>query len=336
MVKTRSLSAEAVGLVVGRGFIPPADVHRHGIRGRDVSQSNGVVLVEAGNGRSFAVKQLRSADDVDQGSSQVELDLYRVAGDDPRLRAFLPRLYDYDDERGLMILEGLNTSRRLDQLTGGWSVLSTEVAGWFGRALGAWHRASRGLTELREADPWLFHIDGDTRLPALDAVPELRRLTKRVLDDSQLTDLLERARADWRLETVIHGDVRFSNVMVQASPPRIRFIDWEMCGRGDPAWDVAGAIQEYLSIAARSDPFAEAGTPDRVGAFLAEYGSASGFAMAWRRLRTFVGCRLVLRALQLASWQQHSTDGVDLHLELARSVGHGSGPLLRDQLAAVA
>jgi len=321
--------------VIGRGFISPAEVHRHGVRGRDVSQSNGVVLVEAGNGRSFAVKALRSADDVGQGSSQAELDLYRTAGADPRLRAFLPRLCYHDDERRLMILEGLNTSRRLDQLSGGWSVFSTEVAGWFGRALGEWHHASRGLTELRAADPWLFHIDSERRLPALDAMAELRRLTTRVLDDPPLIVLLERARADWQPETVIHGDVRLSNVMVEASPARIRFIDWEMSGRGDPAWDVAGAIQEYVSIAANPDPFAEAGTAARVGAFLAAYGSASGFEMAWPRLRTFVGCRLILRALQLASRPQHPPGTVDLHLELARSLGHRSeSPLPKQTLAA--
>ena len=321
----KSLCSRAVRLVVGRGLIPPADVHRYGIRGRDLSMSNGVVLVESGSGRSFAVKYLSLSDGSEQGSPLTELRLYRAAADNPALQPFLPDFYDQADHQELMILEGLNTSRRLDQLTGGWSVFSVEIAGWFGRALGSWHRGAQRIEALGDADPWLFRIDGEDRLPALDADADLRELTEQVLSDPSLVSLLERAQGAWRRETTIHGDIRFANVMIQTSPPVVRFIDWEMAGKGDPAWDVAGAIQEYVSLASEGD----SRIVGIVQAFLREYRSAADLPMSWDHLRPVVGCRLLLRALQLVNWEGDTADSTARHLELARTMAEGAGDPFR-------
>lgn len=326
---SRKLTAEAVQLVVGRGLIPPADVHRYGIRGRDLSQSNGVVLVESGSGRSFVVKDLRQTVDPRQGAARNELELYRRAGDDPRLRGFLPALLDHDEERGLMILAGLHTSRRLDRLDGGWSMFSAEVAGWLGRALGEWHRLAAELSGFAPVEPWLFRIGDDDRLPVLDRVPELRDLAREVLADPRLVRVVERTRRSWRVETVIHGDVRFSNVMVQASPPAVRFVDWEMSGRGDPAWDVAGAVQDYLALAGGADPFADARVSANIETLLHDYRSASTLPMEWSRLAPFVASRLVLRAFQLVRRSDDWERAVDWHLEAARSLERGVVPAPR-------
>ncbi len=71
-------AGRAARLVIDRGMISPAEIHRHGIRARDVSQSNPVALVEAGNGRGFLAKDMSSAPAKEQGSPERELAVYRA------------------------------------------------------------------------------------------------------------------------------------------------------------------------------------------------------------------------------------------------------------------
>jgi aminoglycoside phosphotransferase (APT) family kinase protein len=57
--------------------------------------------------------------------------------------------------------------------------------------------------------------------------------------------------------TLIHGDVRSGNVLVvppDAGGEAIRLIDWELLAIGDPAWDVAGALQDLLVFWIRGLP----------------------------------------------------------------------------------
>jgi aminoglycoside phosphotransferase (APT) family kinase protein len=57
----------------------------------------------------------------------------------------------------------------------------------------------------------------------------------------------------WRPDTVIHNDVKLDNVLVIPPQPgaaptsiEIRLVDWELVQYGDPAWDVAGALQDFV------------------------------------------------------------------------------------------
>ena len=60
---------------------------------------------------------------------------------------------------------------------------------------------------------------------------------------------------------MIHGDVKFDNVLVKASHEadasesvRTWIVDWETVQRGDPAWDLAGALQDFLVVWVLSMP----------------------------------------------------------------------------------
>ena len=58
---------------------------------------------------------------------------------------------------------------------------------------------------------------------------------------------LDSLRTLWRVETVIHGDIRPGNVLIVKgrgeSPREVWIVDWEMVQLGDPAWDLAGAAR---------------------------------------------------------------------------------------------
>ena len=84
---------------------------------------------------------------------------------------------------------------------------------------------------------------------------------------------LERLTRSWRPETVIHGDIRFDNVLVRS--PRadeevdaieLWIVDWEMVRIGDPAWDLAGALQDFLVLWVSSMPLSDELTTEEMTA----------------------------------------------------------------------
>lgn len=319
----------ATRAILDRGLITVAEVHRHGLRAYDVSQSNGVVLVEAGNGRGYAVKDMRATHDPDQGSPQREVALYEAIHADPDLARFAPAYHGYDADRATLILDALVSARRLDQLEGGRRTLDPEIASWIGEALGSWHRAAASLApQLLPLDPWVLRLEPRRRLPVLDSDERLRALVDRINADDTLAGIGARVRTTWSRETVIHGDVRFANTMVRVSPPEVRFVDWETSGGGDPAWDAGAVVQEYLSVAlagGHDDPVRTAAPT--LTAFLDAYREAALKDMHWSRLRDFVASRLLLRAIQLVTWEGDAEGSIERHLWLAASVTGGDAAL---------
>jgi Phosphotransferase enzyme family len=61
---------------------------------------------------------------------------------------------------------------------------------------------------------------------------------------------LDRIRAGWRRNALIHGDMKFDNVVVrgaQTEEQTLYVVDWELADTGDSAWDVASILQAYLT-----------------------------------------------------------------------------------------
>jgi aminoglycoside phosphotransferase (APT) family kinase protein len=94
---------------------------------------------------------------------------------------------------------------------------------------------------------------------------ELRRLSAANLELYRLIQSqpaigagLDRARADWRAETLLHGDVRAANTLVLPEPAgsagRLRLIDWELIKWGDPAWDLGCAMADLVHFWVRGMP----------------------------------------------------------------------------------
>ncbi len=66
-----------------------------------------------------------------------------------------------------------------------------------------------------------------------------------------LSEHLDALRPLWQPQTLIHNDVKSDNILVTrpldgATEPRVYLVDWELCQIGDPAWDVAGVLQDFI------------------------------------------------------------------------------------------
>jgi Ser/Thr protein kinase RdoA (MazF antagonist) len=142
-----------------------------------------------------------------------------------------------------------------------------------------WREVSRQLArihnELRLARPapsgalpWVVRAEQPS--PAALAMLSLAglRVLEIIQGSSTIAAGLGGVGGVWNCVAVMHGDIRPQNILLRAgagSDEDIRFVDWEMQGVGDPAWDlaglIAGLIAAWLSRSAEHDPAAGASFP---------------------------------------------------------------------------
>lgn len=143
--------------------------------------------------------------------------------------------------------------------------------------------------------------------PALSAV---------VQQHPEFQTLLDAVGMEWRFDSLIHGDMKWDNVMVFPSPDGgldFRIVDWELADIGDADWDVGAVLQSFLTPWILSMPIASGLPPEYyVGmaaqpiesmrpvlyAFWDAYSDTRGFTEAERKLALarsvrFAAARLV-------------------------------------------
>jgi hypothetical protein len=132
-----------------------------------------------------------------------------------------------------------------------------------GEALGTLHRVFNRahwaddprLAWLTRSTPWVLSI----HKPALDVLATLSSANQQILRLLQAPDgpgeRLDGLSSSWRSQSLIHGDIRFDNVLLsepacdqQLAPKGLWIADWETVRFGDPAWDLAGALQDFLVL----------------------------------------------------------------------------------------
>jgi aminoglycoside phosphotransferase (APT) family kinase protein len=109
--------------------------------------------------------------------------------------------------------------------------------------------------------------------PDLESVhsmsPAARDLTRIVQGLDDLCEALDATLASPAEDAVIHGDVRWDNLLAARDArskrwARLSLIDWELCDAGDPAVDVGAFFGEYLRAWLQSIPITDPHDPGRL------------------------------------------------------------------------
>src|SRR5204863_8639508 len=108
--------------------------------------------------------------------------------------------------------------------------------------------------------------------PNLDTLRNLSaaavELTRIVQRSDDLCAALDALLSDRPPASVIHGDVRWANCVALHGGSRrwtrLQLIDWELCGAGDPAFDVGAFLGEYLRAWLQSIPIEDPRDPARL------------------------------------------------------------------------
>jgi hypothetical protein len=220
------------------------------------------------DGLGYLVKQ---PDDPMSGglySLRCEAAFYAFCQDTPEVaavQALLPQLMYFDYERGIVALELLVGAQPLWGYCGQFDVANfpVRVVGSVGQALGIVHRAFRlsgpasttadaRLAWLRRDLPWILqvHKPGPELLAGIS--PANYEILKILQAQEGLSRQLDGLRPLWRPETIIHNDIKSDNILVTPAKDQssgaveVRLVDWELVQIGDPAWDVAGVLQDFV------------------------------------------------------------------------------------------
>jgi aminoglycoside phosphotransferase len=121
------------------------------------------------------------------------------------------------------------------------------------------------------------------------------------------------AEADerWSEQHWMHGDQSATNVMVETVPClRVRFVDFEDAGLGDPAWDLATALDTICYLA----PGWNAPPEPLVEYFLRGYRHADGPGRLYPAIQAV---RAVATAWQVAGSEQRGTDAAVARQQVA-------------------
>jgi thiamine kinase-like enzyme len=92
------------------------------------------------------------------------------------------------------------------------------------------------------------------------------QLIKTIQRFPQFGQHLDALRGGWTHTALVHYDIKWENLLVgrgSGSSLKLKIVDWEMAGLGDPCWDTGAMFGEYLSYWLLSIPITGSDPPDR-------------------------------------------------------------------------
>lgn len=314
-----------------RGLIRPEDLAT--ASADDLSASHTAFRVRVdGRARWFVKRADERRSGRDLGS---EAAVYRLAAREPHLARVLPRCVLIGNRDEVLVLDALPGEPLSSALD--WSALQGEAAR---RDLAAYGTSVATFHGVRSAPfggrPWLV----DALEPAWGDYgwlpPWCADLLRRLRGTPHVRAAFQAARSAWHGGRLVHGDLRWANVLLDRRGDRRRvwIVDWELACLGDPAWDVGSAIADVVSAGVQWCPPASEAPWHAVRPFLAAYRRTSGLGDAgWRRLLAcatrLAGIRLVQSMIEQghdAPEQLHAAESAlrpwSEHL-LARAPGIG-------------
>jgi aminoglycoside phosphotransferase (APT) family kinase protein len=199
--------------------------------------------------------------------------LHSLAGNDG-LDEFLPYYHGYDTKEQILVLELVRDAQDFREYHARRGRFSTLLARAMGKALATVHRLTRtygnnhdGKISAVQTPRALSIHHPDPRI-FLDVSAANVELIKVVQHYPQFCRSLDNLREGWRTETLVHSDIKWDNCVIFARPvsnrkTRLKIVDWEAAGMGDPCWDIGSVFSNYLSFWLLSIPITGEDPPDR-------------------------------------------------------------------------
>jgi aminoglycoside phosphotransferase (APT) family kinase protein len=229
------------------------------VRGRNAN-----LRVESSGPRSWFLKQVVPGEDATPLATEAWFYARSLEPHAEVLRPHVPQLAHHDPARGLLVIELLRDARPADVLMDESSLAEMpSIGAALGSALAALHAAfpysaararppERARTTASTsggpgvARPWILDVHAPRPEMMRYLSPAQVTLIGLLQSRPHAIEALNRLRLDWAPSALIHGDVKWSNVLLAAARPAAWLIDWEFANWGDPAWDVGSALHSFL------------------------------------------------------------------------------------------
>jgi Ser/Thr protein kinase RdoA (MazF antagonist) len=239
------------------------------------TRRNRNLRIEGPGGAGYLIKQPDELAPAGRRTLTNEAAFYEFCQHEPAAAAvarFLPRLVLRDRDCALHALELIPGAATLAAYHLGRSPDEFPVGAshGLGHELGTLHRVFRlpGLVDdprlswLSQSVPWVFSAHRrPTPAMLADLSPAGARVFQIIQSQAGLSAELDNLGRLWRHETLIHGDIKSDNILVgvprgrhEAPLEAVWIVDWEFVQIGDPAWDLASALHDFLVFWTSSMP----------------------------------------------------------------------------------
>jgi hypothetical protein len=249
-----------------RGFITRESVVNGCVEITETTRRNRNFKVKEQKGPGYFVKQVRRFDPEAQRTLRAEAECYRLAAQDERFAALarvVPHFHTYDPRRSVLITALLDGAETLTEHHLRTASFPVDVAEQLGRTFGDCHCKAitgppsdlDGIFLRRTA--WALSLHEMPPAAAPDLSGGIHQMLGMVRQFPQFEAALNKLRAEWRFDALIHGDIKWENcVLCPGADGRasLKIVDWEMVDWGDSCWDVAGIFSSYLSFWVASLP----------------------------------------------------------------------------------
>lgn len=264
---------EAVSYLLQRKLLSPAHIVSGDLVVADISRRHHNYRITSNQGPNYVLKQGVGKERA--AAIEREAAVYQLLESQNGLSRSLPRFVAYDAEKHILILEFVNGAQNLREYHLQRGYFPVSLANGLGRALGTLHRLTRTTNPSEEAgqrapdqSPWVFSFHQPTIQFLKDCSRANLQLIEIVQQFSIFSDLLDTLREEWRIDVLIHRDIKWDNCLVFGTSPlarksRLKIVDWELATLGDPCWDVGSVFSDYLSFWLLSMPVTGEMTPAR-------------------------------------------------------------------------
>ncbi|HEX3683456.1 MAG TPA: aminoglycoside phosphotransferase family protein [Bryobacteraceae bacterium] len=287
-----------------RGLVTRDSIVNGGVEISEIPRRNRNFRVRQRSGPGYFLKQARLGEPDATRTLHAEAECYRFAAQDEAfadVAEIVPRFHSYDERRGVLVTELLDGAETLTEHHFRNDLFPASVGEQLGRAFGNYHRkasakAPAGMDAIFLRRPaWALSLHDLPPAMAPRLSGGIYQMLGMIQQFPQFAAALEKLRAEWRFDAVIHGDIKWDNCVLcggSNGDSRLRVVDWEMADWGDSCWDLAGIFSAYLSFWVHSLP--ANGSADPAAAALQARFPIERMQPAMQRFwNTYTQCRAV-------------------------------------------
>jgi tRNA A-37 threonylcarbamoyl transferase component Bud32 len=245
--------------------------------------------------REYLVKQAKDWDSESRTSVEREAAVYRHQ--ETSRSHLLPQCYSYDPLNSVLVIEFLSEHTELFRAP---DRFAPELGRLCGETMGAFHREMQTgsmAAAFPGSSPWVLSLHEGGYLA--DPSAGQRELVRVVQRYPEFARSLGQLAAEWRDDSLTHGDWKLENCLISTDRNHLRMVDWELAGWGDAIWDVSSLLQSYWSFWMRWPSLFPIETiQPALRAFLSAYALSRGWDpgdFAARAIR-FAGARMLQAA----------------------------------------
>ena len=205
---------------------------------------------------------------------------YQLASGNTHLEKLIPKFHDFSTRSHVLVVGLVEPARSMADMHSETGAFPPVLAALLGKQLAVCHVEFGKMLRFLDREhpfigevPWILKPDDLNDYISDSQSPGQARLVGIMQKTPQLYHQLKALADTWRINGIIHGDMKWHNCLLQTAEDdadlraaTIRIVDWELADAGHVAWDVAGILQGYLSQWINSMNFSEGGTVEEIAA----------------------------------------------------------------------